>query len=109
MSDIQEALAAYEQLINLYPKSEYLSEAQSRINDLKELLAEHEYVIGQFYSRNKRFEGALWRFEYIQENYPEYSKIDVVNSKITELEKLIEERNAEWKKRLEELKKSTED
>ena len=109
LSDIQEALAAYEQLINLYPKSEYLSEAQSRINDLKELLAEHEYVIGQFYSRNKRFEGALWRFEYIQENYPEYSKIDVVNSKITELEKLIEERNAEWKKRLEELKKSTED
>ena len=109
LSDIQEALSAYEQLINLYPNSKYLSEAQSRINDLKELLAEHEYIIGQFYYKNKRFEGALWRFEYIQENYPEYSKIDVVNSKITELEKLIEERNAEWKKRLEELKKSTED
>ena len=109
LSDIQEALAAYQQLINLYPNSKYLSEAQSKINDLKELLAEHEYIIGQFYSRNKRYEGALWRFQYIQENYPEYSKIDAVNGKITELEKLIEERDAAWKKRLEELKKTTED
>ncbi len=109
LSDIQEALAAYQQLINLYPNSRYMPEAQSRINDLKELLADHEYVIGQFYIKNRRFVGALWRFEYIQENYPEFSKIDVVNAKITELEKIIEERDAEWKKRLEELKKTTED
>ncbi len=109
LSDIQEALAAYQQLINLYPNSRYMPEAQSRINDLKELLADHEYVVGQFYIKNRRFVGALWRFEYIQENYPEFSKIDVVNAKITELEKIIEERDAEWKKRLEELKKTTED
>ena len=109
LSDIHEALAAYEQLINLYPNSRYLSEAQTRVNDLRELLAEHEYIIGQFYIKNKRFVGALWRFEYIQENYPEYSKIDAVNAKITELENIIEERDAEWKKYLEELKKTTED
>ena len=109
LSDIQEALAAYQQLINLYPNSRYVSEGQSRINDLNELLANHEYVVGQFYFKNKRFVGALWRFQYIQENYPEFSKIDVVNAKITELEKIIEERDAEWKKRLEELEKTTED
>ena len=109
LSDIHEALAAYEQLINLYPNSEYLPEADARIKSLNELLAEHDWIVGQFYFRNKRYEGALWRFQYVQENYPNFSKIDAVNAKISELETLIEERDAAWKKRLEELRKKTED
>jgi outer membrane protein assembly factor BamD len=109
LSDIHEALGAYEQLINLYPNSKYLPEADSRIKALNELLAEHDWIVGQFYQRNKRFEGALWRFQYIQENYPNFSKFDAVNAKISELESLIEERNAAWKKRLEELRKKTGD
>jgi outer membrane protein assembly factor BamD len=109
LSEIHEALAAYEQLINLYPNSEYMPEADSRINGLNELLAEHDWIVGQFYFKNKRYEGALWRFEYIRENYPNYSKIDTVNAKISELETLIEKRDAAWKKRLEELRKKTED
>jgi outer membrane protein assembly factor BamD len=109
LSDIHEALAAYEQLINLYPDSQYFQEATSRIKDLNELLAEHDWIVGQFYARNKRYEGALWRFQYVQENYPNFSKIDAVNAKISELETLIEERDAAWKKRLEELRKKTQD
>ena len=109
LSDIHEALAAYQQLINLYPNSEYMQEAHSKLNDLNELLAEHEYVVGQFYFKNKRYVGALWRFENIRDNYPNFSKIGIVNEKISELETLIEERDAEWKKHLEELKKKTED
>lgn len=109
LSDIHEALAAYEQLINLYPNSKYLPEATTKMNDLLELLAEHDYVVGNFYMRNKRYTGALWRFEYIRENYPNFSKIDTVNEKISEIETRLEELNAAWKKQLEELKKSTED
>ncbi len=109
LSDIQEALAAYQQLINLYPNSRYMLEAESRINNLNELLAEHEYVVGRFYSRNRRYLGALWRFKNIRENFPNFSKIDTVNAKISELETTIEELDAAWKKRLEELKKTTED
>jgi len=109
LSDIQEALAAYQQLINLYPNSRYMPEAESRINDLKELLAEHDFVVGQFYFRNKRYAGALGRFENIRDNFPNYSKIDTVIAKISELETTIEEIDAAWKKRLEELKKTTGD
>lgn len=109
LSDIQEALAAYQQLINLYPNSRYMPEAESRMNNLKELLAEHEFVVGKFYSKNRRYTGALWRFENIRDNYPNFSKIDIVNAKISELETTIEEIDAAWKKRLEELKKTTED
>jgi outer membrane protein assembly factor BamD len=109
LSDIHEALAAYQQLINLYPDSEYMPEALSRVNDLNELLADHEYVVGQFYFKNKRYLGALWRFENIRDNYPNFSKIETVNAKISDLETILEEREAEWKKHLEELKKKTED
>ena len=108
LSEINEALAAYEQLVNLYPNSEHVPEAESKIKDLNELLAEHDWIVGQFYLRNKRYEGALWRFEYIRDNFPNYSKIDAVNVKISDVETLIEERDAAWKKRLEELKKKTE-
>jgi outer membrane protein assembly factor BamD len=109
LSDIQEALAAYQQLINLYPNSRYMSEAHGSMDDLLELLAQHEWLVATFYIRNKRFQGALWRLKYIQENYENYSQIALVNEKISEMETLLEEREAAWKKHLEGLKKSIED
>jgi len=109
LSDIQQALGAYQQLVNLYPNSRYMSEATDRMNDLNELLAKHEWLVAQFYIRNKRILGALWRLEYIRENFPNYSQIDIVNEKIPEMETILEERESAWKKQLEELKKESED
>ena len=109
LSDIQEALAAYQQLINLYPNSQYLDEAEEKVHGLRELLAQHEWLVAEFYRRNKYLQGALWRLEYIQENYPNYSQIALVNEQIGELKTTIDERDAAWKKRLEELKKESED
>jgi len=109
LSDIHEALGAYQQLVNLYPNSRYMAEAQDRMNQLNELLAKHEWLVAQFYMRNKRYRGALWRLEYIRENYPNYSQISLVNEKITAMETAIQEREAAWKKHLEELKKQSED
>ena len=109
LSDIQEALAAYQQLINLYPNSKYITEADERVHELNELLAEHEWIVAQFYRRNKYYLGAKWRLEYIHENYPNYSQIALVDEQIGELNTLLEEREAAWKKQLEELKKEAED
>jgi outer membrane protein assembly factor BamD len=109
LSDIQEALAAYQQLMNLYPNSSHVPEAEERVNGLRELLAQHEWMVADFYRRNKYYLGALWRLEYVQENYPNFSKIVLVNEQIGELKTLIEEREAAWKKRLEELKKASGD
>jgi outer membrane protein assembly factor BamD len=109
LSDIEEALAAYQQLLTLYPDSEHLAEAQEKVHDLSELLAEHEWLVADFYRKNKYYVGALWRLEYIAENYPNYSRIEAVNEQINDLETLIAERQAAWEKRLEELKKETED
>lgn len=109
LSDIEEALAAYRQLLTLYPNSSYAPEAQAKIQDLVELLAEHEWLVAEFYRRNRYFVGALWRLEYIVENYPNYSRIELVNQSVNDLKTLIEEREAAWKKQLEELQKEAED
>ena len=109
LSDIHEALAAYQQLINLYPNSEHLPDAEERVHALRELLAEHEWLVAEYYRKNKYYLGAMWRLEYIQENYPNYSQIALVNEEIGTLKTLLDERQAAWKKQLEELKKEAED
>lgn len=109
LSDIEEALAAYRQLMNLYPNSKYTSEAEEKVQGLVELLAEHEWLVADFYRKNRYYVGALWRLEYIVENYPNYSRIETVNEQVNDLKTLIEEREAAWRKKLEELKKDTED
>ncbi len=109
LSDIQEALAAYQQLINLYPNSQYISDAEGRVHDLRELLADHEWLVAKFYRRNKYYLGAMWRLEYIHENYPNFSEIATVDAQIGELKTLLDEREAAWKKQLEALKKESED
>ncbi len=109
LSPIHEALGAYRQLVNLYPNSEYASEAEERMGGLEELLAEHEWLVSEFYFRNKRWVGAKWRLEYIVENYPDYSKIEQVNERISFIQSKLDEAEARYKKLIEERTKKIED
>ena len=91
------------------PDEAIVAEAEEEVQGLVELLAEHERQVAEFYRRNKYYVGAMWRLEYIVENYPNYSQIELVNTQLNELKTLIEERDAAWKKQLEQLRKDTED
>ena len=108
LSNLREAFTAYQQLTTLYPNSRYAEDAQSRIASLRDTLGEHEYLVAQFYYRNKRWQGALWRLEYLKENYPEYSKIDEVNSLVERIETKMAELEETYRKLLEERRKSQE-
>lgn len=109
LSPIREALGAYQQLVSLYPNSRYLEEARSRMGGLEELLAEHEWLVSTYYFRNKRWTGAKWRLEYILENYPNYSKIDQVNERISTVQSKLDEAEARFKRLVEERTKKIED
>jgi outer membrane protein assembly factor BamD len=108
LENLHEAYNAYQQLTTLYPNSRYAPEADERIAELRETLAEHEWLVAQFYFRNKRWHGALWRLEYLKENYPEYSKIDDANSMIERVESKIAEIEETYKNLLEERRQSQE-
>jgi len=109
LSPIHEALGAYNQLVNLYPDSRHAPEARERMGGLEELLAEHEWLVSTFYLRNKRWNGAKWRLEYILENYPDYSKIERVNERISVIQSKLDEAEARFKKLVEERTKKIED
>jgi outer membrane protein assembly factor BamD len=109
LSPIHEALGAYRQLTNLYPNSRYAPEAEERMGGLEELLAEHEWLVSTYYFRNKRWIGAKWRLEYIVENYPDYTKIEQVNERISTIQSKLDEAEARYKRLIEERTKKIED
>lgn len=100
LSNIHEALNAYQQLINLYPDSAHSPEAREKVGGLRELLAEHELLVAEFYERNKRDRGALWRYQYLAENYPDYSRIAEVENRIATLSESIAERERKFQEML---------
>lgn len=108
LANLREAFTAYEQLTALYPNSRHAEEARTRTAALRDTLAEHEWLVAQFYFRNKRWQGALWRLEYLRENYPDYSKIAEVNSMVDEINRKIGELEETYRKLLEERRQSQE-
>jgi len=69
----EDALSAYQDLIRLYPTSEYAAQARDKIRLVKENLADHELLVGEFYLRYRLASAAAARFEYLLENYPSYT------------------------------------
>jgi len=102
LSSLLEAVDAYQQLITLYPNSQHAPEAEQRLGQVREVLAEHEWLVATFYLTNKRWKGALWRLEYLKEKYPEYPKMDRVNQGIDRAQSKMSEREEEIKKLMEE-------
>lgn len=71
-SGTRKALEAYQELIRLYPTSEYAQQAEEQIKLVQANLAEHEFVIGRFYLRYGLLPAAVTRFEFLLTNFPEY-------------------------------------
>jgi outer membrane protein assembly factor BamD len=77
----REALAAFEELLRLFPTSEHLGEAREKIRDLTDRLAAHELVIGNFYNSYGRYgicEATQRRLETVRDEYPEFRQMDEV-------------------------------
>lgn len=74
----RKALEAYQDLIRVYPTSEYATQARQQIEVVRANLAEHEYVVGRFYLRYGRPVGAVERFRFLLDQYPEYPEKDKV-------------------------------
>ncbi|MEO8584550.1 MAG: outer membrane protein assembly factor BamD [Acidobacteriota bacterium] len=72
------AATAYRELIINYPDSPYATEARARLGVMRNLLAEHEYLVGHFYLKRKAWRAARSRMEFILAAYPEYAGLDKV-------------------------------
>lgn len=68
----RKALEAYQELIRLYPTSEYAQQGQEQIKLVHAHLAEHEFMIGRFYLRYGLPFAAVERFNFLLGSYPNY-------------------------------------
>ncbi len=70
------AREALEELIRLYPTSEYAEKSRVELETVVDRLAEHEFVVGRFYQRYGVPGAAATRIEGLLQSYPKYSGKD---------------------------------
>jgi outer membrane protein assembly factor BamD len=79
-SKAQHAEEEYRTMLKQYPDApkEILAEAQQKLRDVQEVLAQREAEIGAFYASHDDWPAALARLETVHETYPLYSHMDDV-------------------------------
>ena len=70
VSSVKNSLNYYLDLINKFPKSEYSSEALSKLVILRNTLARHELFVAIFYSKEEAYIASISRCKYIIEKFP---------------------------------------
>jgi len=70
------AVTAYEDLLRLYPTSDYVDEARAGLETVRNHLAEHEFVVGRFYLRFGLPSASAKRLEGLLDRFPAYSERD---------------------------------
>ena len=76
----RQALTEFENVRRLYPTSQYAGQAAQKIVDVRNQLAEHEFVVGAFYYRYRTPSAAAERFKGLLEGYPDYPEPDKINA-----------------------------
>ncbi len=72
------ALQAFEQVLRLFPTSEYAAQAEEEIRRVRTVLAGHEFEVGRFYLRYGIPKAAIGRFQGLLERFPDYPEQDKV-------------------------------
>lgn len=70
-TETEKAIEQFRYLIENFPQSTHIIGARTRMQECRKQLADHEFYIGNFYFRTKRYKAALGRFQFILQKYPE--------------------------------------
>ena len=73
-----EALQEFQRLIQSYPRSPFVEEAQEKLAACRERLAAYELYVGRYYFKQDAYPAAISRFEGLLKLYPEVSFADEV-------------------------------
>lgn len=60
----------FQELIRRHPESRYVADARQRMVFLRNIMAEYEIQVGEYYARRKAWVASLNRARYVIENYP---------------------------------------
>jgi outer membrane protein assembly factor BamD len=91
----EKAIELFRSVAENYPQSPFAEQARGKITFCERQLADHEFYIGNFYFRMKKYRAALTRFEGILKKYPNAGLEGKINPLINACRKELskEERN----------------
>jgi outer membrane protein assembly factor BamD len=80
----EKAMLALQELVDRYPKSEYVSDARQRIHVAKDQLAGKEMEVGRFYLQKRNYTGAINRFRDVVAKYQTTRHVEEALMRLTE-------------------------
>jgi outer membrane protein assembly factor BamD len=102
----EKALEQFRYVLENFPQSKYVSEAQTKMQICRRQLADHEFYIGHFYYRKGHYKAALGRFEGILKKYPDVGLERKINPLLAACrEKIVKEEKKQKEKEEKEAKK----
>ncbi len=69
------ALAEFEKIKRLYPRNPYREMIDHKIQTCRDILAAHEFYVGEFYFKNDSYKAAAERFSWLIKEYPNSPKV----------------------------------
>ena len=73
-----QAIGEFKKVETVYPASPFIAQANQKIVECHDRLAEHERVVGHFYQKRKRYNAAIDRYRAVLDKYPQYTHSDLV-------------------------------
>jgi outer membrane protein assembly factor BamD len=66
----------YRAMIDQFPDSSLVPRAKQKLRETQEVMAEREFLIGQYYGTRMNWAGSIARLQTVADTYPLYSKSD---------------------------------
>lgn len=73
-SGAAKALEEFEKLKKMFPRNPYKDIIDLKIEKCKNIIADYNFLVGEYYYKKGSFNPAINRFEELLKNYPEYKK-----------------------------------
>jgi outer membrane protein assembly factor BamD len=83
-SDTEKALAAFQEVINKFPNSEYAQTAKQKIQVARDQLAGKELQVGRYYLNRRDYTGAINRFKIVVTKYQTTREVEEALERLTE-------------------------
>ncbi len=100
----RKALEAFDDVILVFPTSEYALQSRERITGIRQILAESEFIKGRFNHKLRLYQAAVNRYDYLLEEFPEFLETDKVLFHLIRSLQVLEQvdRTAEVQKKMRE-------
>jgi outer membrane protein assembly factor BamD len=81
----ERALVAYQEVVQRYPKSEYVADAKFKINVVRDQIAGREMTVGRYYLGQRNYTAAVNRFRDVVAKYQNTRHVEEALMRLTEV------------------------